>query len=83
MGTASTESKSILRAVAGQVTREYARNVTYYPAYEMAQFSRERVFGRDGRHVVPEFVNRVVGGFVGAFSVEPRRRAKNPESVAS
>src|SRR5262249_37413314 len=35
VGSASTESKSILRAVAGQIAREY-ENVTYFPSYEMA-----------------------------------------------
>ena len=67
VGTASTESKSILRAVAGQIAREY-ENVTYYPAYEMAQFWRMPVFNNDGRHVLSTFADQVVAGFVAVFS---------------
>ncbi len=70
VGTASTESKSILRAVAGQIVREY-KNATYYPAYEMAQFWRMPVFNKDGRHVLSTFADRVVAGFVAIFSGAP------------
>jgi GSCFA family len=67
VGTASTKSKSILRAVAGQIVREY-KNVTYYPAYEMAQFWRTPVFNNDGRHVLSTFADKVVAGFIAVFS---------------
>lgn len=68
VGTASMESKSILRAVAGQIAREYP-HVIYFPAYEMAHFWRASpVFLPDGRHVTPAFAARVIGTFLGAFS---------------
>jgi hypothetical protein len=67
VGTASTESKSILRALAGQISREYD-NVTYFPAYEMAAFSKEPVFMPDGRHVTTQFAKRVVSSFIATFS---------------
>jgi hypothetical protein len=67
VGTANTESKSILRAVAGQICREY-KNVTYFPSYEMATILGWPVFKEDGRHVLPEFAARVVEGFFRAFS---------------
>jgi len=67
VGTATLEGKSILRAVAGQIEREY-ENVTYFPAYEMATLMRWPVFQDDGRHILPEFVGKVVEGFLKAFS---------------
>jgi hypothetical protein len=67
VGTASTESKAILRAVAGEVTRADDR-VVYFPAYEMAHFWRTQVFNEDGRHVTRDFAARVVAAFLGAFS---------------
>ncbi len=71
VGTATTESKAILRAVAGQVCRDFAsRNVHYFPAYEMAQFSHEPVWAPDGRHVRPEFAASVVAAFFEAFGDE-------------
>lgn len=68
VGTANLESKSILRAVAGQICREYAERVTYFPSYEMATIMPWPVFREDKRHVLPEFADRVVTGFHEAFS---------------
>lgn len=69
VGTANTESKSILRAVAGQICREYESNVTYFPSFEMANLlPREHVFQDDVRHVQPAFADRVVKGFLASFS---------------
>lgn len=67
IGTANTESKSILRAVAGQICREYASNVTYFPSYEMATIMPWPVFQQDKRHVLPEFAERVVAAFETSF----------------
>jgi hypothetical protein len=68
VGTASMESKSILRAVAGQIAREYP-HVVYFPAYEMAHFwNTAPVFLSDGRHVTRDFAKRVVTAFLTAFS---------------
>lgn len=66
VGTANLESKSILRAVAGQITREY-ENVAYFPSYEMATIIPWPVFQEDKRHVLPEFADRVVRTFMQCF----------------
>ena len=71
VATASIESKSILRAVAGQITREY-KNTTYFPSYEMAQLSGIPVYQTDGRHVAPSFTNHVVANFIASFGGDPR-----------
>jgi hypothetical protein len=68
IGTANLESKSILRAVAGQICREYAARVTYFPSYEMATILPWPVFQEDKRHVLPEFADRVVTAFHDMFS---------------
>jgi len=70
VGTANTESKSTLRAVAGQICREYSSNVTYFPSYEMATCMDIPVFQEDHRHVLPEFADRVVAGFLSCFAKE-------------
>lgn len=68
VGTANMESKSILRAVAGQICTEYGDRVSYFPSYEMATIMPGPVFQEDGRHVLPEFADRVVTAFHEAFS---------------
>ena len=68
IGTANMESKSILRAVAGQICREYGDKVTYFPSYEMATIMPWPVFQEDKRHVLPEFADRVVTTFHGSFA---------------
>lgn len=68
IGTANTESKSILRAVAGQICREYSERVTYFPSYEMATIMPWPVFQEDKRHVLPEFADRVVTSFRESFT---------------
>ena len=70
VGTANLESKSILRAVAGQISEEYAARVLYFPSYEMAMAGiggitgTGNVFMADGRHVEPSFVQTVTNSFV-------------------
>ena len=65
--TANLESKSILRAVAGQVCREHS-NVFYFPSYEMAVLLAADAFKENGRHVKPEFAELVVAHFLSIFS---------------
>lgn len=72
IGTANLESKSILRAVAGQICREYAKNVMYLPSYEMATMMPGPVFKEDGRHVLPDFARRVIDVFL-KFCTKPPR----------
>lgn len=70
VGTANVESKSILRAVAGQISREYEGRVTYYPSYEMALAGlgtltgTGSVFKENGRHVREDFVSMVTKSFI-------------------
>lgn len=74
IGTANLESKSILRAVAGQICREYGDKVTYFPSYEFAMLGlgsitgTGQVFEADGRHVQPPFVNAITAFFQKAFA---------------
>jgi hypothetical protein len=70
VATANMESKSTLRTVAAQICREYTSNVTYFPSYEMANCMPIPVFQEDRRHVLPEFADRVVAGFLSCFSKE-------------
>ena len=66
---ANTESKSILRAVAGEIVRHY-KNVCYFHSYELAMnFTREKVFKADGRHVNPDFVSWIMGNFKSHFMI--------------
>jgi hypothetical protein len=68
VATANVESKSILRAVAGQICREYSANVSYFPSYEMATVLPGPVFMEDKRHVLPEFADKVINGFMQVFT---------------
>lgn len=63
---ANTESKAILRAVLGQVAREFPE-VTYFPAFEAVMSNGLQSFREgEGRHVRPEVVRPVVDAFVKA-----------------
>jgi hypothetical protein len=68
IATANTESKSILRTVAGQIAREYPASVSYFPSYEMATALPIAVFQEDRRHVLPEFADKVVRTFRELFA---------------
>ena len=74
VATANTESKAILRAVAGQICREYSENVLYFPSYEMALFGigaltgTGSVFESDGRHIRSEFVEMATSAFIEVLS---------------
>ena len=63
---ANTESKSILRAVAGRAAHECA-DVHYFPAFEICSFAekmRRRVYRADGRHVHPAMVKEIMKFFM-------------------
>jgi hypothetical protein len=63
---ANTESKAILRAVLGQIAREFSE-VTYFPAFEAVMSNGLQSFREgEGRHVLPEVVRPVVDAFVKA-----------------
>jgi hypothetical protein len=57
---ANCESKSQLRAVAGQIRREFP-NVCYWPSFEIA--TKQDVYCRDGRHVSPQAVQFIIDNF--------------------
>ncbi|HWA91138.1 MAG TPA: GSCFA domain-containing protein [Rhizomicrobium sp.] len=61
---ANAYSKSVLRAVAGQIAEEYP-SVDYFPSYESAMLTKESyVWANDLTHVEAEFVGRIVGRMV-------------------
>jgi hypothetical protein len=65
--TASMEGKSILRAVLGQVTREF-EGVAYLPSYEyVTLLGAVGGFRDDLRHVRQEAVGEIVTAFLAAF----------------
>jgi hypothetical protein len=57
---ANTLSKSTLRAVAGQIAKDFS-NATYWPSYEIA-LARD-LFEEDGRHVRQEGIKLIVEQF--------------------
>ncbi|OFI40059.1 hypothetical protein BIU82_00905 [Arthrobacter sp. SW1] len=73
--TATTHSKAVLRAAAGEIERRYS-DVDYFPSYEIvtSNFLGNDAFGPSGRDVKPEAVERVMAYF---FSQHPpgKRRA--------
>ncbi len=58
VSVANTESKSILRLVAGCVESEQ-ENVTYFPSYEMC-LTDPNTFKKDGRHVKVEKADQIM-----------------------
>jgi hypothetical protein len=64
---ANLESKSLLRAVAGPVSREFD-NVHYFPSYEFAMYYD--IFEEDGRHVTREAVARIINVFFQSFGTD-------------
>ncbi len=64
---ANNHSKSVLRAVAGEVSDECAR-VDYFPSYEIATIGpREQVWDDDLIHVKSNFVARIMQHVTGAY----------------
>ena len=61
---ANTESKAVLRAVAGQIARDHP-NVTYFPSYEICM-NTPIAFDADGRHVRRDTVNTIMDAFEAA-----------------
>lgn len=61
---ANTESKAVLRAVAGRLCREFP-NVHYFPSYEYALYGD--IFEEDGRHVKKNEVSNILSFFFAAF----------------
>ena len=61
---ATMESKSTLRAVAGQLAAEFDR-VHYFPSYEICQMGNP--FSPDGRHVRSDVVAMIVATYPRMF----------------
>ncbi|MCR6500855.1 GSCFA domain-containing protein [Shinella sp. CPCC 101442] len=68
--TANTESKSILRAVCGQIDRDFDF-AGYFPSFESAVLTKSPdVYLGDNIHVSPEFVGEIVGSLVSSYFSE-------------
>ena len=65
MVVATIEAKSILRAVAGQLSREFD-NVHYWPSYDLCV--KDDIYREDGRHVRPDAVAMIVDTFIEAYT---------------
>lgn len=64
---ANNHSKSVLRAVAGELSDEI-EGVDYFPSYEIATISgRQQVWEDDLRHVQPNFVSRIMQHVTNAY----------------
>jgi hypothetical protein len=63
---ANATSKSTLRAVAGQISREH-HDVIYWPSFEFA--SKGDVYEEDGRHVEKSAVGSIVSAFLEANAI--------------
>lgn len=72
--TATTHSKAVLRAAAGQLSQEF-ENVDYFPSYEMISSPALRgwFFAPNGRDIHPDGVSHVMSAFTQGFC-EPRER---------
>jgi len=67
---ANTESKSILRAVAGAIVRKHSDMCYYFHSYELANsYDRSKVFIDDARHVNRSFVAYIMHEFEKQFVV--------------
>lgn len=83
--TATTYSKSVLRAVAGMLTEERP-NVDYFPSYEIitAPAARGMFYAPNMRSVVPDGVNTVMGHFfAGQDRVFGPPKARKGQGAAS
>ncbi len=64
---ANTHSKSVLRAVAGELSEKY-ENVDYFPSYEIATLTRRpEVWEDDLTHVQPNFIARIMQHVTNAY----------------
>jgi hypothetical protein len=85
--TATTYSKSVLRAAAEEVARHHPQ-VHYFPAYEIitGAFNRGRYFDHDLRSVTPEGVGHVMRLFMAhceSAGVQPDKPAAPPSQTSA
>ncbi len=70
---ANTESKAILRAVAGAIARD-CQNTFYFPAFELCALyektEKRPAYQPDGRHVTPDTVQFVLDAFIRNYSIK-------------
>jgi hypothetical protein len=70
---ANTYSKSVLRAVAGDIAQAWP-NVDYFPSYENVMLSKEKyVWNDDLIHVDPTFIGRVMHRVIENYVPETKR----------
>jgi tetratricopeptide (TPR) repeat protein len=71
---ANMHSKSVLRAVAGQIAEEYP-NVDYLPGYETVMLTKQAaIWSGDLRHIEPDFVGRIMSNLCGRYLAETDSR---------
>lgn len=82
--TATTYSKSVLRAVAGDLS-ELFEQVHYFPSYEIitGAFNRGRYFEEDLRSVRPEGVNHVMRVFLDTLLVKEDDPTVKQDSIVT
>ncbi len=80
--TATTYSKSVLRAAAGRL-REMRGDTDYFPSYELiaAPPSKGRFFAANQREVTPEGVRFVMRAFLDAIEGEAPRASESSPTV--
>ncbi|XAS65991.1 GSCFA domain-containing protein [Micrococcaceae bacterium Sec5.7] len=82
--TATTYSKSVLRAAAGEIERRCA-DVDYFPSYEIVttNFLPNHAFDATGRGVLPQTVNQVMSYFFNQHPIEKRVKEESLEAAAA
>ncbi len=61
---ANTYSKSVLRAVCGEIVKKNQR-IDYFPSYENVILTKDwHVYSKDMRHVASKFVRKIVGNLI-------------------
>jgi len=82
VAVANTESKSILRAVAAAISREFS-NVIYWPSFEIANAAD--LYEADGRNITPAGIISIVDQFLAthAVDVELTSTAMSPSAEAA
>ena len=71
---ANCESKSILRAAAGELTHQFD-HVHYFHSYEMCLLNPpQTVFEADGRHIQRSFIDEIVTTFLDQFGSQTLHR---------
>lgn len=82
--TATTYSKSVLRAAAGEIERRCA-DVDYFPSYEIVttNFLPNQAFDSTGRGVLPQAVDQVMSYFFNQHPIEKHVKEESADTSAA